>query len=227
MPRPGLKSNMRLSALAIVLVVSAFAQSPSTPALPPPPPSPGGPLSPYATLPPAPAKPNPLDKLTPVTDAQLQNPPAGDWLTWRRTYDDLGFSPLKQIDRTNVAALRVAWTWSLPNGPNEATPLVHDGVIFVHGFGDRVQALDAVTGDLLWYYARQLPEGDRPGVKRNLSIYAGTLLLPPSDSPRVAFDIKPGRVIWDHELGDYKQNRVSGGSLVAKGKGTQGVTGPP
>jgi glucose dehydrogenase len=225
MPRPGLKSNMRLSALAIVLVVSAFAQSPSTPALPPPPPSPGGPLSPYATLPPAPAKPNPLDKLTPVTDAQLQNPPAGDWLTWRRTYDDLGFSPLKQIDRTNVAGLRVAWTWSLPNGPNEATPLVHDGVIFVHGFGDRVQALDAVTGDLLWYYARQLPEGDLPGVKRNLSIYAGTLLVPTSDSHLVALDIKTGRVIWDHELGDYKQNRVSGGPLVAKGKVIQGVTG--
>jgi alcohol dehydrogenase (cytochrome c) len=217
---------MRLFALATLLAApTAYAQSSSTPALPPLPPSPGGPLSPRATLPPAPAKPNPLDRLTPVTDAQLQNPPAGEWLTWRRTYDDLGFSPLKQIDRTNVAALRVAWTWSLPNGPNENTPLVHDGVIFVHSFGDRVQALDAATGDLLWHYARQLPEGDRPSVKRNLSIYAGTLLVPTSDSHLVALDIKTGRVIWDQEIGDYKQNRVSGGPLVAKGKVMQGVTG--
>jgi alcohol dehydrogenase (cytochrome c) len=216
---------MRLSAFSIVLVVSAFAQSPSTPALPPPPPSPGGPLSPYATLPPAPAKPNPLDKLTPVTDAQLQNPPAGDWLTWRRTYDDLGFSPLKQIDRTNVAGLRVAWSWSLPNGPNEATPLVHDGVIFVHSFGDRVQALDAATGDLLWHYARQLPEGSRPIAKRNLSIYSGKLLVPTSDSHIVALDIKTGRVVWDHEVGDSKKVHVTGGPLVAKGKVMQGVTG--
>jgi hypothetical protein len=98
---------MRLFVMGL-LACSAFAQS--TPTLPPLPPSPGGPLSSNVTLPPAPAKPNPLDKLTPVTDAQLQNPPAGEWLTWRRTYDDLGFSPLKQIDRTNVAGLRVAWT---------------------------------------------------------------------------------------------------------------------
>jgi alcohol dehydrogenase (cytochrome c) len=217
---------MRLFACAAFLVASsALPQSPSTPALPPIPLSPGGPLSSNVTLPPPPAKPNPLDKLTPVTDAQLQNPPDGEWLTWRRTYDDLGFSPLKQIDRGNVSGLRVAWTWSLPNGPNENTPLVHDGVIFVHSFGDRVQALDAVTGDLLWHYARQLPEANRPNVKRNLSIYAGTLLVPTSDSHLVALDIKTGRVVWDREIGDYKQNRVSGGPLVAKAKVMQGVTG--
>jgi len=217
---------MRLFALAgLIAVSSAYTQAPSTPALPTPAPGPGGGLSPNATLPSAPIKPNPLDKLTPVTDAQLQNPPAGDWLTWRRTYDDLGFSPLKQIDRTNVAGLRVAWTWSLPNGPNEATPLVHDGVIFVHSFGDRVQALDAVTGDLLWHYARELPEGARPGVKRNLSIYGSTLLVPTSDSHIVALDSKTGRIVWDHAVGDFKQYRVSGGPLVAKGKVMLGVTG--
>ena len=55
----------------------------------------------------------------------------GDWLIWRRTYDDQGFSPLKQINKSNVSDLRVAWAWSLPNGQNEATPLEHDGVLFV------------------------------------------------------------------------------------------------
>jgi alcohol dehydrogenase (cytochrome c) len=47
-------------------------------------------------LPSWPAAPNPLDKIAPVTDAMLRNPSPGDWLTWGRTYDDLGFSPLKQ-----------------------------------------------------------------------------------------------------------------------------------
>src|SRR5580704_13192789 len=98
--------------------------------------SPGGGLSPYASLIPAPPKANPIDKLTPVTDADLQNPAPGEWLTWRRTYDDQGFSPLKQINKSNVAQLRSTWTWSLPSGANEATPLVHDGVIFVHSSGD-------------------------------------------------------------------------------------------
>ena len=118
-----------------------------------------------ASLPAWPAGTNPLDKITAVTDAMLNNPPPGEWLTWRRTYDDLGFSPLKEINRNNVKNLRVAWSLTLPPGPNEATPLVHDGIIFVHSYGDNVQALNAVTGDELWHYSRRLPEGTRPGTK--------------------------------------------------------------
>lgn len=77
---------------------------------------PGGGLTPGVKLPLPPAKSNPLDKITPVSDAMLQNPPAGDWLTWRRGFDYQGFSPLKQITKSNVNNLRVAWTWTLFNG---------------------------------------------------------------------------------------------------------------
>jgi hypothetical protein len=42
---------------------------------------PGGGLSPYATLPAWPAQPNPLDRISPVTNAMLQNLSAADWLT--------------------------------------------------------------------------------------------------------------------------------------------------
>jgi alcohol dehydrogenase (cytochrome c) len=199
------------------VIGTAAAQGPA--------PGPSGGLSPYATLPPAPYRPNPINGLTPVTDALLQHPPDGDWLTWRRTYDDQGFSPLKQIDRTNVGGLRVAWSWSLPNGPNEATPLVHHGVIFVHSFGDKVQALDAATGDLLWQYSRQLPADVRPTVKRNLAIYGDKLFVPTSDIHMVALDLKSGRLVWDHEIGDPKVMGMTGGPLVAKGKVIQGTTG--
>jgi len=41
----------------------------------------------------------------------LQNPPAGDWLTWRRSFDYQGFSPLQQIMKSNVKNLRVAAWW--------------------------------------------------------------------------------------------------------------------
>jgi hypothetical protein len=80
-----------------------------------------------------------LGKIVPVTDAMLKAPPAADWLTWRRTYDNLSYSPLDQITRKNVHNLTVAWSWSLPVGPNEITPLVHDGVLFVNS-ANRVQA---------------------------------------------------------------------------------------
>jgi alcohol dehydrogenase (cytochrome c) len=214
------KANLQvlvLGSLGGMLIGLGFAQAPG----------PGGGLSPLAPPPPpAPVKrANPLDKITPVTDAMLQNPPAGEWLTWRRTYDDQGFSALKQVDRNNVGNLRVAWSWSLPNGPNEATPLVHDGVLFVHSYGDRVQALDAATGDLLWQYSRQLPKEARVSVKRNLAIYGDKLLVPTSDVHLVALDIKTGKVVWDHEIGDYKVMGMTGGPLAAKGKVMQGTTG--
>ena len=203
-----------------------LAQSQKGPDLPPIPNGPGGGLSPYATLPAPPSHASPLDKLTSVTDAQLINPPASDWLTWRRTYDDVGFSPLKQIDRGNAGNLRVAWSWSLANGANETTPLVHDGVLFAYGSGDKTQAIDAATGDLLWQYSRQLPKEIQAGVKRNLAIYGDKLLVPTSDVHMVALDIKTGRVIWDHALADYKTGyRLSGGPLAAKGKVMQGLGG--
>ena len=187
---------------------------------------PGGGLSPFATLPAAPKTTNPLDKLTLVTDAMLANPAAGDWLTWRRTYDGQGFSTLRQITKANIANLRVAWSWALPNGPNEATPIVHDGVIFVHAFGDRVQALDAATGDLLWQYARQLPKDIPASVKRGISIYGDKLITLTSDAHVVALHTKTGKVIWDKEVADYKSGmRLTGGPLVAKGKVMLGTVG--
>ncbi|HUA21867.1 MAG TPA: PQQ-binding-like beta-propeller repeat protein [Bryobacteraceae bacterium] len=202
------------------------AQTSSGPSLPPIPPGPGGGLSPFASLPAMPTKASPLDKLTPVTDALLDDPPVSDWLIWRRTYDDVGFSPLKQIDKNNASHLRVAWTWALPAGPNEATPLVHDGVMFAFGFGDRIEALNAATGDLLWYYARELPKDARPAVKRNMVLYGDKLFFATSDGHIVALDIKTGRAIWDHEIADYKSAfRLSGGPLAAKGKVMQGVAG--
>jgi alcohol dehydrogenase (cytochrome c) len=190
------------------------------------PPGPGGGLTAAVSLPPPPPRANPLDKLAPVTDATLINPPDGDWLNWRRTLDAHGFSPLKQITKSNVDGLRVAWTWSLPNGPNEATPLVHGGVIFVHGYGDRVQALNAATGDLLWQYARRLPTDAPTTWKRSLALYGDRLYVPTSDTHIVALEMKSGTVVWDRQVADYKLGYgMTGGPLVAKGKVMVGTNG--
>jgi alcohol dehydrogenase (cytochrome c) len=186
---------------------------------------PGGGLTAGVKLPPAPTKTNPLDRISPVTDAMLQNPPTGEWLTWRRSFDYQGFSPLKQITKANVGNLRIAWTWALSPGANEATPLVHDGVMFLHSPGDKIEALDAATGDLLWQYARQLPQGVNAGVKRNISIYGNKIYMGTSDVHVVALDVKTGRVVWDEPLVNEKGFNLSGGPLVAKGKVMIGTDG--
>jgi alcohol dehydrogenase (cytochrome c) len=187
---------------------------------------PGGGLTTGVTIPPPPSKANPLDRLTPVTDAMLSSPPDGEWLTWRRAFDAQGFSPLTQITRENVRDLRLAWSWALPNGPNEVTPLVHDGVMFVHAYGDKVQALDAATGDLLWQYSRRLPRDRPPSVKRGIAIYEGRLYVPTSDTHIVALDAKTGKVVWDQQVADPKAGYgMTGGPLVANKKVMVGTTG--
>src|SRR5262249_48050783 len=188
--------------------------------------APGGGVARETVLPPWPGSRNPLDSISPVTDQMLMNPAPGEWLTWRRTYDDLGFSPLKQITKDNVKNLRVAWSLTLPAGPNEATPLVHDGVIFVHSYNDNVQALDAVTGDELWHYSRKLPDAVRASVKKNMALYSNKLFVGTSDLHVVAIDVKTGNVVWDQAIGNPADGfQLTGGPLVAKGKVLQGIGG--
>ena len=188
--------------------------------------SPGGPLTPGVELPRWPEQPSALNTATIVTDEMLANPSPNDWLSWRRTQDGLGFSPLAGIDKNNVAQLQLAWSLALPPGPNTATPLVHDGVIYVHSFGDHVQALDAATGDELWHYARSLPSTVRPTVKRNMALYADKIYFGTSDVHVVALDAKTGAVVWDTPITEAGSGfGLSGGPLVARGKVMQGVNG--
>ena len=169
----------------------------------------------------------PLDRLTPVTEATLRNPPPGDWLHWRRTYDGWAHSPLTQINRDTVKDLTVAWTWSLNSGNaavNEFTPLVHDGVLFMWNFGETIQALDAKTGTLLWQYAHQLPSDypTLPGffrTKRSLAIGGNKLIVPTTDMRVIALDVKTGTKLWDVVTDDYKSLRTyNSGPLVIKDK---------
>jgi alcohol dehydrogenase (cytochrome c) len=172
-----------------------------------------------------------LQSLAPVTDAMLRNPPDGDWLSWRRTYAGLGFSPLEQIDRSNVGRLAAAWAWVLPVSGNETTPLAHDGVLFVAS-GDRVQALDGATGDLLWQYVRELPpqmNNGRSGIIRSLAIHQDRLYAPTVDGHVIALDVRTGRIVWDHQvLGEAEKAAhlsLNGGPIVAGGKVIMGASG--
>src|SRR5258705_851335 len=174
---------------------------------------------------------NPAAGLTPVTDAMLRNPPPGDWLMWRRTYDGWGYSPLDQINKTNVKNLRPVWTWSMSNGATETTPIVHDGVLFLFNYADKVQALDAASGDLIWEHKRDLPaklvsEGGNSLAKRNMAIYEDKLIVANSDAHLIALDVKTGKVAWDHATADWSKGwRYTGGPFIANGTIIQGMTG--
>lgn len=168
-----------------------------------------------------------LDSLTPVTDAMLLDPPADDWLNWRRTRDAFGHSPLTQIDKSNIEDLQLAWSWALPAGENMMTPIVHDGVLFAYSYGDVLQAMDAATGELLWSFQRELEDGKAPGMKKGAAIYEDKIVIATSDIHVIALDAKTGKIAWDHKVdgGGEDSFLFRSAPVIANGKAIIGLTG--
>ena len=100
----------------------------------------------------------------PVTDAMLQAPAPADWLMWRRTLNGWGYSPLDQVNRPNVNELRLVWSRALTTGSQQGTPLVYSGVMYMPNPRNVIQAIDAVTRDLLWEHRRSLSRWGREAI---------------------------------------------------------------
>lgn len=181
-------------AILFVTLTAAFAQAPTSPRV-----------------------------ISPVTDQMLAKPDPADWLSWRRTLDGWGYSPLNQINRNNVGNLRLVWTRGMADGTQEGTPLVHDGVMFLPNPGDLIQALDAATGDLLWDFKRQMPEGFRGGngnTTRTLALWGKSVIDLSADDFVYGVNIDTGKLAWETRVLDYREDSgtQSGGPIVAGGK---------
>lgn len=168
------------------------------------------------------------DVFVPVTDELLKNPDPADWLMYSRTYDAQRFSPLDQIDRSNVSALAKAWTTELPDGAIEVIPIVYRGVMYLSTPGGAegssgVWALDAATGEVLWRYE---PEGRLSSRIKALAIYEDmvyyTAPAPRGEpSPVVALDAVTGEVRWRTPV---TPETHTAGAVVVDGKVVSGRT---
>ena len=86
-------------------------------------------------------------------DAHAQQPRNVDWPVYGGQSAGDHYSPLTQINRQNVAGLRVAWTYdSGEKGGLETSPLVVGGTLYAVTPSQKVVALDAATGRLLWKF---------------------------------------------------------------------------
>ena len=163
----------------------------------------------------------------PVTDAMLQDPAPGDWLMWRRTLNGWGYSPLDEIDRGNVHELRLVWTRALSEGSQQGTPIAYGGILYMPNPKDVIQAIDAVTGDLIWEHRRDNPEDVYSKVggflsenNRNLAIYGRLIIDTSVDDHVFALDAATGDLAWDTEILDYTTHPALQGSgpIIAGGK---------
>ena len=140
----------------------------------------------------------------PVTTEMLERPDPADWLMLGRTYDEQRFSPLDQVNQSNVNALRMAWTRGLPAGVESTIPIVYDGVLYVVSPINSVLALDATSGDLIWEDARETgPEFAQPMLaaisSKSLAIYHDMIYYTSPDGFLIALDARDGSVRWEVE----------------------------
>ena len=160
-----------------------------------------------------------LDAFVPVTDELLREPPPGDWLSWRRTLDGWGYSPLEEIDKRNVARLTQVWSQEIGEGVQEPTPLVYRGVMYVPNRGDYVQAFDGASGELLWEYRRVFPADVSAGTNRSLAIWGTTLIDAGSDNTLYAIDARTGKLVWETPVhAPTLRARATSGPIIANGK---------
>lgn len=106
---------------------------------------------------------------------------AGDWTTINRDAAASRFSPLSEINTSNVAALEEAWRHTLTGG-DTAVPLAVNGVLFVPS-GDRVLALDGETGREVWSTGSLITAATGPLSSRGVGYWSGDN----THAPRVLF----------------------------------------
>jgi len=170
-----------------------------------------------------------------VTDAALRNAAknAEEWITYGHDQSETHFSPLKQIDTTNVKRLGLAWSWETdsPTGANvEATPLVSNGVMYGILGWNVMFALDARTGAFKW---RWDPEIKREHiatlccgpVNRGVAIYNGKVYAGLLDGRVVALDQETGKPLWQTQVLTNPDAILTSAVRVVKGKVIVGSSG--
>jgi len=126
-----------------------------------------------------------------------------NWLAYGRTHNERRFSPLADINTSNVNNLKVDWFIDLPHDRGlVSTPLVIDGVLFFCGTMNIVRAVDATSGKLIWEYDPEVAKhiaGKRQAGwvhNRGITFYKGKIYSATWDGRLIALDAKTGKEIW-------------------------------
>jgi quinohemoprotein ethanol dehydrogenase len=166
--------------------------------------------------------------------AQREAQPPADWPTYGLNLAETRFSPLADIDTTNVATLAPAWGFELGSGGGgqEATPLVVDGVFYAITNWSIVFAVDARTGMEKWRWDPQVNQAAvRPEiccgvVNRGVAYHQGMVIAPVIDGRLLALDAVTGKPVWESRVA-YPQDHftITMAPRVARDKVIIGVSG--
>ncbi|GIS24325.1 MAG: hypothetical protein CM15mP125_0120 [Gammaproteobacteria bacterium] len=95
---------------------------------------------------------------------------------------------------------------AMHEGSNQPTPLVRDGVMFLTHAHNKIQAIEAASGELIWEYQYEFPRPPRcsAGPPQYRAV-AGPSFLATYDAAIVAIDAQSGVELWRTEKADYRE----------------------
>jgi alcohol dehydrogenase (cytochrome c) len=166
-----------------------------------------------------------------VASAGAQNSGAGsslapvgkEWATYNGEPSGRRFSALTQINRDNVRHLQLVWAFPTHGRPIKGAPIEVDGIVYVT-VPEKVWAIDAKTGDLIWSFSRP-SEGDHLA-QRGVGYYKGRVYFGTPDAHLISLDARNGRKIWEVTVADVKFGYyLSLAPLIIDGKVIVGTSG--
>lgn len=132
--------------------------------------------------------------------AQTDNASA-NWMSYNRTYQSDRYSPLKQINTTNIKQLHLLHTFNLGKDISslQTGPIVIDGIMYFTT-DTMTYAINAATGKLKWKSSRPLKEESQLRVNRGVAFYDNKLFRGSGDAHVYALDATNGKQLWDIKL---------------------------
>lgn len=135
------------------------------------------------------------------TTANIIQPQAYEWPSYGRDYSNQRYAPLKQIDRSNVDKLALAWKFKTGISASfQSTPIVTNGVMYISLPYNHVLALDAKTGKQLWRYEHQRRKDWKlccGPANRGVAVGYGKVFIGTVDARLIALNARTGKVEWD------------------------------
>ena len=147
------------------------------------------------------------------------------WASHGNDWGEQRYSNLTQINTDNVSELGLAWYFDMFTDRGvEATPLMVDGVLYVTSAWSIVYALDARSGELLWFHDPKVPrsflaKGCCDAVNRGAAYAQGRIIASTYDGRLISLDAKTGELQWDVQTTDREQSyTISGAPRIANDK---------
>jgi alcohol dehydrogenase (cytochrome c) len=137
--------------------------------------------------------------------AKLMQQPTDTWPTYSGDYTGRRYSPLKDIDTSNVHNLSLAWIYrqNAPGQAVKATPLEVNGILYLTA-PDHAWAIDARTGREIWHHQHVSKGGIHLG-NRGAGISGNWLYFETPDCSLVSLNLKDGHERWEKPICDLDQ----------------------